>query len=496
MSRRLLVFLIVFTIINLIFVPLLSLYGLRVCPVLSIPGFGFGCYYSGVFIFISNLVNFIFIYFIRSKREATRHFLLLSKNRIWLFVGAYLIATAISLMLLQVLLKVNHLTSHSRGPEILALASLMLGMTQAYGLNWALYGESAQEDSIVNSSLKKLWGFHIARILLPVCTVAGVLLHFLISQSQVFNNGSIAPLVSHDDLIEQTSYVVSFLLVWLVITLSFHFLSEKDQLQRIQKHLERLEDLDFGFRTDLGESWGLWAGFINQLNSFSRVLGERTRLLKSFSRFVTAGVAEKALHQELKETTGIVRDLTVIMSDIRNFTGISESLTPNQVVTLLNEYFNAMLDVISRYSVYVDKFIGDGILAYVDLESEGLSIPENENQLGVDAALGMIRRVEQLNIKLKAMGLPDIKIGIGIYRGPLIIGLIGTEAKLQHTIIGDTVNRTARLEGLCKDLQVSIVISGNVWRSLSREVRAYFKPCGKQLVKGVTEAIEVFGGPI
>jgi adenylate cyclase len=185
------------------------------------------------------------------------------------------------------------------------------------------------------------------------------------------------------------------------------------------------------------------------------------------------------------------------MSDIRNFTGISENLSPNQVVTLLNEYFSAMLDVISHFQISVDKFIGDGILAYVDSEVEvgGTRQIEIENRLSVDAALAMIDRVETLNVKLQTMSLPAIKIGLGIFRGPVVIGLIGSEAKLQHTIIGDTVNRTARLEGLCKDLGVSLVISGLIWRSLDLEGQSYFKSFGEQSVKGIAEPIEVFGGP-
>ncbi|MGD9657006.1 MAG: adenylate/guanylate cyclase domain-containing protein [Methylocystis sp.] len=205
-----------------------------------------------------------------------------------------------------------------------------------------------------------------------------------------------------------------------------------------------MRDLDFNFRSRIGEAWGFWTAIL-ELNAFSKTLGERTRLLKNFSRFLTARVAERALHQELTETTGINRELTVIMTDIRNFTGISESLSPNEVVALLNQYFSAMLDVITQFQISVDKFIGDGILAYVDCGTngdEGAAIIEN--RLGVDAAIAMIERVEQLNGKLREMNLPAIRIGVGIFRGPLVIGLIGSEAKLEHTIIGDTVNRTAR----------------------------------------------------
>ena len=108
----------------------------------------------------------------------------------------------------------------------------------------------------------------------------------------------------------------------------------------------------------------------------------------------------------------------------------------------------------------------------------------------------MIEKLTQLNIKLKVFKLPEVKIGNGIYRGPHIIGLIGSKAKLQHRIIGDTVNRTARREALCKELRVSISISDHVWHSLGDSRKALFALFGKQSVKGIVGPMEVFGGPI
>jgi len=498
MKKRLGLFLFVFVAMNLVFVPLLSLYGLRVCPVLSIPGFRFGCYYTAAFIFIAGLTNFLFIIFVSSEnRRFLPFFAFKRKNRIWIYTGAYLAGTAISLGLLQLLLHLNHLSSRSRAPEILALASLLLGITQAYGLNWALGTTESADEPNPSSSFMKQWISHVARMMFPVAVVCAVLLHFLLSQSVGFNEGSIAPMATHDDFIAQTSYVISFLLAWLVLTFLFHFLSERDHVKRIQTHLSHLQSLDFPFRSPLGEAWGLWAAIIDQLNAFSQILGERTRLLKTFTRFVTASVAKEALKAEIKETTGVARELTVIMSDIRNFTRLSESLSPNQVVMLLNEYFSAMLDVATHYKVSVDKFIGDGLLAYVESElAESASLPLTENRLGVEAALAMIEKLGILNQKLISLGLPELKIGIGIFRGPLVIGLIGSETKLQHTIIGDTVNRTARLESLCKELNVSIVISGRVWHSLEEHTKGKFRSFGKQPVKGIAEPIEVFGGPV
>ena len=496
MLSRLSIFLVTFTVINLIFVPLLSLYGLRVCPVLSIPGFGFGCYYSAAYVFVAGSINASVVWVIFSERMRTRKIIQrIKRNKIKTYAMVYVLATLASLGFLQSLLHLNHLSTKSRAPEILGLASLLLGITQAYGLNWALFDLPYRESNAAPnpSSFRKLWASHVFRTLLPIATVVAVLLHFIFSQSVGFNEGRTAPLASHDQMIEQTSFLILFLMLWLLVTFIFHFLSERDQTVRMEKHFNQLRDLDFKFRSDTEQAWGLWAVILGQLNSFSRIMGERTHLLKSFSRFVTAGVAEQALRGELRQAIGVSRELTVLMSDIRNFTAISEKLPPDQVVNLLNEYFSTMLDVTASHRVSVDKFIGDGILAYVDGE-ETLD-PDAENLLGVDAALAMIAKLENLNAKLVSIHLPELSIGIGIYRGPLVIGLIGSDKKLQHTIIGDTVNRTARLEGLCKELGVSIVLSGHVWHSLPESRQRLFKSFGERAVKGVADAIEVFGGP-
>lgn len=493
MVRRIWIFLVIFSILNLCFIPLLSLYGLRVCPVLSIPGFGFGCYYSSAFVIIVNIFNILMVSALKKEEPAPHPKLKWLTERPLLAASlAYVFSTTVALIVLHALLNMNHLTTSSRAPQILALASLLLGLLQGYGLNWANKAKTSLKIASSEKSFTSLWKEHVLRTMLPLAVVAAVLLHFLISQSVQFNEGATAPLVSNDDLIQQTSYLIFFLLAWLCLVFSFHFLSEKDHAQSVQTQIERLKNLDFSLQPPGISTWGLWTALSQQLNAFAKALAERTRLIKSFSRFVTAGVAEQALHLELKQGKGITKELTVIMTDIRNFTSISEKLSPDQVVLLLNEYFTTMLDVISSFNVTVDKFIGDGMLAYVDLESsKGDSTAENRS--AVEAAIAMIEKLKILNPRLLGLNLPAIQIGVGIYRGPLVIGLIGSDSKLQHTIIGDAVNRTARLEGLCKELGVSIVISKNIWLTLDGSIQNRFRAFGNQSMKGISESIEIFG---
>lgn len=167
MSHRIFIFLIVFTAINLVFVSLLSLYGPRVCPVLSIQWFGFGCYYAAAYIIVSNVSNFSIILLSNYGRRYLSGFFLRRGNRLWMFAEAHFFAIALALALLQIILKMNHLTTHSRAPEILMLASLLLGITQVHRLNWVLVN-SALDAAADPVSFQKRWLPHVAKMMLPV----------------------------------------------------------------------------------------------------------------------------------------------------------------------------------------------------------------------------------------------------------------------------------------------------------------------------------------
>jgi class 3 adenylate cyclase len=477
---------------NLVFVPLLSTYGLRVCPVLSIAGFWFGCAYAGMFIFLVSLFNIPLIF---GLPQILNH-RFVKGRAFFVYIGTYFVATAAALVVLDTMLKLNHLSQSSRGPEILAFASLLLGITQAYGMSWVQAGNAKDNsEPRFRKSFKKLWILHSVQTLLPILIALGVLIHFQLSQSVGFTEGNTAAVVDHDMMIYQTVLVVLFLMLWLFITFAFHFLTEGNYALAVQKHLKHLENLNTDFRSRLAGDWSLWTELLSQLNDFSKALAERGRLLNSFSKFVSASVAKQALNIDLKQTAGISMEKTILISDIRNFTSLSESLQAHQIVGMLNQYFTAMLEILVRYQINVDKFIGDGILAYVETSTYKDDNADEENQLAVSAALAMEQRLKDLNASFKEQNIPAIEIGIGIYRGPVIVGLIGSDTKLQHTIIGDSVNRTARLEGLCKDLQASLLVSEEVWSSVSNAKFPEFKSFGKKTVRGIKDPIGVYGIP-
>ncbi len=481
--KKLLTFLAVFSVLNLAFIPLMALYGLSVCPVLKTPGFFFGCAYAGTYVATVLISNLTIIYFgpISRRNRLPAYF----HDRIYLtYILAYVFSSAVGLLVLEWLFTLNHLTGGSRAPEILALTSLLLGITQAYGLDWAMEDRSSERRQ--KTDFNKSWRRHTLRTMAPIACLVLVLAHFLVVQIFLLKRADIG-VVSAEAILDQVNTIISFLVVWLTITYFFHFLSERDAALVVNVHLKKLEDGEYDHRSSEARPWGLWLALVQSLNDFSKAFGERTKLLNSFSRFVTGEVAQHALKEEITTVSGKQEELTVIMSDIRDFTKLSSEFPADEVVNLLNDYFTAMLDEMVKHSIAIDKFIGDGILAYVD---DAKLSPKESNEKAVIAAIEMLKRVKSFN---ETSNRPELRIGIGISRGPLIKGYIGSREKLQHTIIGDTVNKVARLEALCKDCNVPLVVSDHVWSDLDEKLKSSFTIFRGVRVKGITDAFDVFG---
>lgn len=150
-----------------------------------------------------------------------------------------------------------------------------------------------------------------------------------------------------------------------------------------------------------------------------------------------------------------------------------------------------MIEELSKEGVTVDKFIGDGLLAYVD--TDGLATTASEEcARATRAALGMNRRLVQVNEQLGELGLPRLRVGIGIARGVVVLGNIGSHERMQYTVIGDTVNLAARLESLCKEFGSTLIISQPVWSVLPPALQTHFRPKGEYAVKGRAEKVAVY----
>jgi adenylate cyclase len=180
------------------------------------------------------------------------------------------------------------------------------------------------------------------------------------------------------------------------------------------------------------------------------------------------------------------RNLTVLFSDIRGFTSISEKLPPEAVVATLNEHLNVMVSIIFKHHGTLDKFVGDCVMAFW-----GAPLAQaNHAELAARAALDMIEGLEKLNRKWQTERRPTLQIGVGINTGEMLFGNIGSEQRMDFTVIGDSVNLGSRLESATKELHATIVISDATYQQIRD--KAQVRPLGEISVKGKAQKIVVY----
>ena len=217
-------------------------------------------------------------------------------------------------------------------------------------------------------------------------------------------------------------------------------------------------------------------------------LSEREKLMVSFSKFTNKTIAQKAASGELT-LGGENRNATIFFSDIRSFTAMSEKMQPNEVVEFLNAYMTKMVDCVNKTGGVVDKYIGDAIMAVWGApESSGSAAADALN--AVTAALMMRVELFRFNKERSDAGLPPVKIGCGINSGPVVAGQIGSEERMEYTVIGDAVNLASRTEALNKPFATDVLITENTYNLIKDKIVVQEMP-GVH-VKGKTDAIKMF----
>ena len=217
-------------------------------------------------------------------------------------------------------------------------------------------------------------------------------------------------------------------------------------------------------------------------------LAERERLKDAFGRFTNKEIAEKAMRNELS-LGGENKNVTVFFSDIRSFTAMSEKLRPEEVVEFLNEYMTRMVKCVDATDGVVDKFIGDAIMAVWGAPVSAGS-PEKDALNGIKAALLMRKELYELNKIRREKGLLPVYIGCGLNSGEVIAGQIGSQRRMEYTVIGDTVNTASRTEALNKPFHTDILITEDTWKLVKDTVLTEEMPGVK--VKGKTEKLRMF----
>ena len=218
------------------------------------------------------------------------------------------------------------------------------------------------------------------------------------------------------------------------------------------------------------------------------VEGREKRVVKKlFGRYVSPDVYHQLLENpELAELGGRRREMTVLFSDIRGFTSMTEKGNAEELVAQLNEYFSTMVEVVFRHHGTVDKFVGDMVMALF-----GAPVDDGDHaEHALAAAVEMVSKLGELNNKWLAERKVQLDIGIGINSGDMIAGNIGSERIMSYTVIGDNVNLGSRLESLNKEFRSRIIIS-DATRTRLRTAPA-MRPLGEVTVKGKSLAVSIF----
>ena len=220
-------------------------------------------------------------------------------------------------------------------------------------------------------------------------------------------------------------------------------------------------------------------------NEMVQGLKERDRLKETFGRYVTRQVADHLMKAD-QQLGGELVPVTILFSDIRSFTSISESMPPRELLDFLNEYFSGMVESVLSHNGVVDKFIGDAIMAVF-----GAPVPEDGDALNaVRSALDMRARLETINVGFRQRGLPEIRTGIGLHTGQVVAGNMGHAQRMEYTVIGDAVNLASRLEGMTKELGCDVILSEDLYQKVEASVVA--EPLRKIKVKGREQEVLVY----
>jgi len=215
---------------------------------------------------------------------------------------------------------------------------------------------------------------------------------------------------------------------------------------------------------------------------------ERAEVMDILSRCVSAEVASELWESRDQIMSGERRIVSMIFTDIRSFTTLSESASSDQIVVWLNDYFSRMQAIVTRQGGHINKFLGDGLMIVFGAPaSRG---DEVEARAAVACGLEMLEAVEKMNMDWTGTGRPTIKIGVGIHTGEATCGVVGAERRLEYTIIGDTVNLASRLESTTKEYGVPLLASNETVRLLDAKYESF--PLGEVKVKGKNESTRIF----
>jgi adenylate cyclase len=290
-----------------------------------------------------------------------------------------------------------------------------------------------------------------------------------------------------EDVIQSLFHLTVFLLVAaLVVAVTLSYLVSTSIIGPV-KDMERAMiqvqkgQLNTSAKVAANDELGVLAESFDQMIEGLR---DRQRIKETFGRFVSPEIAQ-AILENPPVLGGENTEVSILFSDVRNYTAICEQLSPEEVIALLNDYFSYMVRAIEKHHGLVYQFVGDGIMAVFGAP---VKLPGHAT-CSVRSALEMMDALDRFNAE-RQTGLPPIRIGIGINTGAVVAGIIGTEQRMEYRVVGDSVNLAARIEALNKDFHTDVLISRSTKEQLTQSLALKELPPVK--VKGKEQYVQVY----
>ena len=393
------------------------------------------------------------------------------------------------------MLQMSQLTSGLYGPLILLYTLSYVGILRQWSWKWALWilpGLAGTLSFVLVLLMKPAAYDHVARD--------------FIHGSGAFDRAAIAAdLPIYDEL----QWLHSIQLLVLTLASVVIFVRRAGKMNKTSDQLEtRMHAMIFGVLlvgivlTQLLPSLGytawiarlapilplpfilvLWKFMRRRIDTAESLTRERS-VLESYLPSTAADVLMAS-----GATGGQKAEAAVLFSDLRGFTAMSESLDPAELIAWIDEFFGRMSHAILREQGMVDKLIGDAVLAIF-----GVPQPlDNPCESALRAALAMQQALRQLNVDRPSKSGVVVRQGIGIHFGELVAGTVGSQARRTYTVFGDTVNTASRIESLCKEYGVELLISGEVYDRLSAAHQSWFVPLGDKTMRGRQSQTRLYG---
>jgi adenylate cyclase len=226
---------------------------------------------------------------------------------------------------------------------------------------------------------------------------------------------------------------------------------------------------------------------VAEINTLAGALGAARQAIGTFALYVPRELVRKIVASGQAAVGSAVRqEVTVLFTDIRDFTTISESRSPEEVVALLTSYFELMNGIVERHNGVIVQYLGDSIYAMWNAPEPD---PDHVDD-GCRCTLALKAGIDELNRANRAAGLPELVTRFGLHVGEAVVGSVGARSRRQYTAMGDTVNVASRLEGINKQFGTSILVSGAV--RARADPGFFFRALGKAQAKGRAEQIDIF----